>query len=195
MQNDEKLPMLLGSYIGGGGSSDFTLLDLVEKFVDVCLWMPPKYRMATALWIIHTHVYKQFDHTPRLAILSPEPAWGKSQVLKLVSYLVPAPKPELLHLPTPASLYQSIDAGITALLIDEADNLNLKSNGALRTMLNAYVKGAAIPRGGSPKKGAEPATPKFYRPFIPVAVGAIGKLPKPLTTRCIGIHMRKKPGV
>jgi hypothetical protein len=190
----KKLITLLGSpYAGSGNSSDFTALDLVERFVDICLYMPAKYRMAVALWTMHTHVYDQFDHTPRLAFLSPAPGWGKTQGLKLIQHLVPLPKPALIVDPTPAGLYQSVDAGITALLIDEVDNLNLKSNGRLRTVLNAFERGAAIPRGTSPKKGADTASPRLFRPFVPIAVGGIGKLPTPLTTRCIAIHMQKKP--
>jgi hypothetical protein len=179
----------------GASSSEVAdnLLDLVEKFVDITLWMPPKYRMATALWITHIPVYKQFDHTPRLALLSPDPGWGKSQVLKLIQHLVPLPKPQILIDPTPAGLYQSIDAGVTACLVDEVDNLNLNQNVKLRSILNAYERGAAIPRGTSARKGSDVATPKYFRPFIPIALGAIGKLPKPLTTRCIVIHMKKKP--
>jgi hypothetical protein len=81
----------------------------------------------------------------------------------------------------------------TALMLDEVDNLNLKSNHKLRIILNANVKGVSIPRGGNPTKGEPRAKPKLFYPFIPIAVAAIGKLPKPLTTRCIAIHMQKKP--
>jgi hypothetical protein len=174
------------------GTDDNNVLALVEEFVDMCLYMPPRYRTAMALWILHAHVYDQFDHTPRLAFLSPAPAWGKSQALKLIAHLMPLPKPDLILDTTPAGLYQSIDAGMTALLIDEADNLNLKSNARLRTILNAFEKGAVIPRGRSPNKDGE-AKPKYFRPFTPIALGAIGKLPQILITRCITIHMEKKP--
>jgi hypothetical protein len=172
---------------------NWTVLDLTERFIDICLYMPPHERLAKALWIIHTHVYDQFDHTPRLALLSPAPGWGKSQGLKFIQQLVPGPKPDLIVDPTPAGLYQSIDAGITAALIDEVDNLNLKSNGKLRIILNAFEKGTAIPRGGSQRKGGEKSTPKLFKPFVPMAVAAIGRLPTPLTTRCVTINMMKKP--
>jgi hypothetical protein len=195
MQNEDddhkKLTTFLGS--GSGDSSDFTLLDLVEELADRCFWMSPPYRMALALWAIHMHVFDQLDHTPRLALLSPEPAYGKSQVLKFIQHLAPLPKPPLILDPTPAGLYQSVDAGVTALLIDEVDNLVLKHNGRLRTLLNAFEKGAVIPRGRGLGKGDKSAEPKLFKPFIPIAVAAIGKLPRPLKTRCITIHMRKKP--
>jgi hypothetical protein len=193
MQNDDdhkKLTTLLGA--GSRSSGDTTLLDLIEQFVDHCLYMPPRYVTATALWAIHVHVFDQFDHTPRLALLSPEGAYGKSQVLKFIQHLAPLPKPPLVLDPTPAGLYQSVDHGATALLIDEVDNLNLKNNNRMRIILNAFEKGAVIPRGGGPQKGGS-VEPKFFRPFIPIAVAAIGRLPRPLKTRCVTIHMRKKP--
>src|ERR1700751_870815 len=145
MNNSRQLTLLLKK------ADDFTTLDLVERLVELCIWMPSRspYRLAVALWAMHAHVYDQFDHTPRLALLSPAPVFGKSQVLKLLQHLVPLPKPDLIMDPTPAGLYQSIDAGATALLIDEVDNLNLRQNGKMRIILNAFEKGAAIPRGRS----------------------------------------------
>jgi hypothetical protein len=67
------------------------------------------------------------------------------------------------------------------------------SNNRLRTILNANQHGIEIPRGSSPRKGGGPAEPKVFRPFIPIAVGAIGKLPRPLKSRSITLRMRKKP--
>jgi hypothetical protein len=188
MTNDRQLTTFIARKANNG-----TVLDLVERFIDICLYMPPNDRLAKALWIMHMHVYDQFDHTPRLALLSPAPGWGKSQGLKFIQQLVLGPKPQLLVDPTPAGLYQSIDAGITAVLIDEVDNLNLRSNGKLRIILNAFEKGTAIPRGGSQRRGAEKATPRLFNPFVPMAVAAIGRLPAPLTTRCVTIDMMKKP--
>jgi hypothetical protein len=192
MQNDDddhkKLITLLGSQAGSGSSADFTVLDLVEGLVHHCIYFPsPRYETATALWAIHMHVFDQFNYTPRLAMLSPEEAYGKSQVLTLLQHLAPLPKPGLITDPTPAGLYQSVDNGAKALLVDEGDNLNLcaKTSGKLRTVLNANQYGIEIPRGGSSRKKGEKAEPKIFRPFIPMAIGAIGKLPRPLKSRCI----------
>jgi hypothetical protein len=170
------------------------ILDLLEELVERCIYMRrPQYVTACALWSMHMHIYDQFQYTPRLALLSPEPGWGKSQVMTLVRFLAPLPRPYLMINPTPAGLYQSIDSGVSALLVDEIDNLNLDRNGQLRSILNANQRDAVIPRGGSPGKGGKPPQPKFYKPFIPMAVGAIGRLPKPLKTRCVTIHMEQKP--
>jgi hypothetical protein len=198
MQHDngddhKKLTTLLSHYKGGTAYNGMTLLGLVEGLIDFCIWTQPKNVTALALWAIHMHTFDQFNITPRLAVLAPEENYGKTEVLDLLRHLAPLPRPELLLNPTPASLWQSVESGKTALLIDEGDNLSLKHHGQLRSILNANRKGAAIPRGGSPKKGGEAAEPKYFRPFIPVAVAAIGKLPRPLMTRCIQIKMKRKP--
>jgi hypothetical protein len=164
MDNHNKL-MLLNEQNG------LSKLDMVEKFFDFYSWMPPRDRLATALWTMHMHVHTQFRVTPRLATLSPEPGWGKSVVLDLIRHLAPRDPwegtiPRLIIDPTPASLYQLVDNGATALMLDEVDNLNLKSNHKLRTILNANTKGVSIPRGGSPTKGEPRAKPNSLIPLF-----------------------------
>jgi hypothetical protein len=189
MAVDQNLPALLNE------RAELSTLEFVEKFFDFYVWMPPRDRMAVALWTMHMHVYNQFRITPRLAILSPtaEYGWGKTTLLDIIRHLAPSPMPRLIIDPSPPGLYQSVDNGATALLLDEVDNLSLKTNSKLRQILNANVKGYAIPRGGSATKKDPQAKPKLFEPFIPIAVAAVGRLPEALTTRSIAIHMRLKP--
>jgi hypothetical protein len=172
---------------------DPCVLDLVEELIARYIWITPRERTAVALWILHTHVYRQFNITPRLAILSPDYECGKTSLLALIQHLVPQPTPTRFLDTTAAGLYQSIESGVSVVLLDEVDNLGLKHNGKLRTILNANRKGEALPRGGSPTKGGGPAKPKLYRPFIPIAVAAVGGLPKALALRSIPIFMKPKP--
>jgi hypothetical protein len=172
------------------------VLDLVDDLIDLYIWMPPRERMVVSLWTLHVHVYKQFNVTPRLAVLSSDPDSGKSALLELIQHMVPWlwNMPDIYLTPTPAALYQAVEAGGAAMmLIDEVDNLALKTNGTLRTILNANRKGQVIPRGSSPKKGGVITGPKLYYPFIPIVVGGLGRLPRALTTRCHVIIMRPKP--
>jgi len=173
------------------------VLDIVDELIDMFIWTPPRERMAAALWVLHSHVYKQFNVTPRLAILSTDYDSGKTSLMELIQYLVPrswnGKPPDQFLDPTMASLYQAVDNGVTAILIDEVDNLGLDRHGHLRTMLNANRKGQAIPRGGSPKKGGGNPTPKLFYPFIPIVVGAVGRLPTALTTRSHVINLRPMP--
>jgi hypothetical protein len=171
-----------------GGKRDVTLLRLVEEFVGHVAWMPPRDATAVALWAMHMHIFDRFDTTPRLFLTSAGPGCGKTQVLHLLRHLAPLPRPELAVDATPAALYHEVEEGASALLIDEADNLALSAprHGKLRTILGAFEKGTMIPR--HIKKANV-----HFRPFVPIALGAIGRLPGPLTTRCIRIKMQKKP--
>jgi hypothetical protein len=172
-----------------------TPIDLFDSYCSYFAHVSPRDRMVAAVWAMHLHVYGQFEITPRLAILTPpgEYGWGKSTLLKLIQHVAPRPMPPIDISPTPAALYQLIDGGATSLFLDEVDNLNLKQNGELRALLNAFEKGYRRPRGGNrPKKGGK-ATPQEYYPYVPVVVAAVGKLPRALITRCIPIYMELKP--
>jgi hypothetical protein len=169
------------------------LLELIEDLIDRYIYIPDMERTATALWILHTHVFSQFNVTPRLVILAPTFGWGKTALLEIVQNLVPWPKPDRLITPSVASLYQLVDSGETALLIDEGDNLGWQNDNTLRAILNANRQGEVITRGGNTPKGGGSARPKKYRPFIPIAVAGRGGLPRGLITRSITINMKLKP--
>jgi hypothetical protein len=172
------------------------VLDLVDDLIDLYIWMPPRERMVVSLWTLHVYVYKQFNVTPRLAVLSSDPDSGKSALMELIQHMVPWlwNMPDIYLSPTAAALYQAVEAGGAAvMLIDEVDNLALTTNGTLRTILNANRKGQGIPRGSGPQKGGGITGPKLYYPFIPIVVGGLGRLPRALTTRCHVIIMRPKP--
>ena len=47
--------------------------------------------IAHVLWIAHTHLMDAWFTTPRLAVLSREPASGKSRLLETTAMLVPNP--------------------------------------------------------------------------------------------------------
>jgi hypothetical protein len=53
-------------------------LDLVHGLLEDYLELKPHEYVAIALWILHTHVYALFRHTPRLALTSPVPVAAKA---------------------------------------------------------------------------------------------------------------------
>jgi hypothetical protein len=78
---------------------------------------------------------------------------------------------------TAASIYHAVDREHPTLLIDEADNLGLAFNGALRAVLNSgHRRGGKVTRyhGGQARS---------FATFAPVAVAAIGTLPLPVMHR------------
>ena len=154
----------------------------------VSLRSPAEY-VAVALWILHTYVFDRFMISPRLAIRSPVRECGKTTLLVLIERL--SARPMRTDNTTAAVIYHMIDLQPYTILIDEGDNLDLKTNGALRAALNSgHLKGSGVTRmvDGKPRRLAT---------FSPLAVAAIGSLPLPLPllSRSIKIDMQRSDGV
>lgn len=137
------------------------------------------YLVACSLWALHTHIYRKFNVTPRLALLSPVPNCGKSTVLDILQEIIW--NPEYLIDPTSAALYRT--ANEATLLIDEADNMLIVRN--MRAILNAGHKA-----GGSVNRVMGKHLVKFPV-YAPVALAAIGSLPNTIMSRAIVIHMHR----
>jgi hypothetical protein len=90
----------------------------------------PHHIVGIALWALHTHIYRKYDKSPRLAILSPVPNCGKSTVLKILRPMVW--NPENLIDPTLASTFRL--AGNHTLLLDEVDNMGIVKS--MKAILN-----------------------------------------------------------
>jgi hypothetical protein len=144
--------------------------------------------LMIALWILHTHVFRQFLITPRLALRSPVAGCGKTTMFDVVSKL--AANAEKFDSITTAALYRLIDESHPTLLIDEADNLNLAlaPSGRLRAVFNSGHRAggtvAISERGGMRK----------FSTFAPLALAlpdAMAGLPRTLNSRCITLHMQR----
>ena len=120
-------------------------LDLVHHLLWRYLEMTPHQFVAVSLWIAHTFVYQRFTVTPRLMVTSPVRGCGKTTLLDLLEALCVRPlKSDSI---TAASIYHAVDREHPTLLIDEADNLGLAFNGALRAVLNSgHRRGGKVTR-------------------------------------------------
>ncbi len=68
------------------------LLDEVEEFLERFVAYPSEAaKVAHVLWILHTHCMDEWESTPRIAFLSPEPGSGKTRALEVTETLVPRP--------------------------------------------------------------------------------------------------------
>ncbi len=150
---------------------------------------------ATALtvWTMHTHVYRQFQHTPRLAITSPEKGCGKTTVIDLLGTLCHSPLK--MDNATESVIFRVIDAaskgqsaGLT-LLIDEADSFMAGREG-IRNLLNCGFEASGMV-WRSARTGQDFA-PRGFGAFAPVAIAGIGELPDTVTSRSIPIRLRRK---
>ena len=159
------------------------VLELVQFIIEQFVAMEPHERLATALWVLHTHVFQRFVVSPRLAFTSPVNGCGKTTALAVIEKL--AFRPERMDNATPAVIYHLIDQSNGTLLVDEADNLGLRENGILRGVLNSGHR-----KGGNIRRVIK-GRPKAFNTFSPMAIAAIGALPMPLMRRSIIIHMQK----
>jgi hypothetical protein len=165
---------------------DIGALELVHFILEDYVDLKPHEYVATALWVLHTHIFNQFMVSPRLALTSPVRGCGKTTLLALLELLT-ARAQRTDHI-SPAAIFRLIDQGHPTLLVDEADNLGLLQNGPLRAVLNSgQRKGGAVTRVIKDR-------PRRFSTFAPMAFAAIGSLPLPLMHRSIVIHMERSDG-
>jgi hypothetical protein len=160
----------------------FELVDWVSRRF---LYLEDHQHIAFTLWILHTHVFRQFSHTPRLALLSPVRGCGKSTALT-VSMLLCHRARKFGHTTT-AVLPRLIDNEQPTLLLDEADNLQFQSDHVLRSIMND-----GFDEAGRRGLVVDQHVAQFNL-FAPVAFGAIGRLPLPLMSRSIVLNMHRAP--
>jgi hypothetical protein len=163
------------------------VLSLVLALIEDHVAITHEERMAVALWVLHTWVFARFSITPRLALLSPVRGCGKTTLLTLIQLLVA--EGDRTDSVTAAAIYYQLDRRPrTALLVDEADNLDLFRNGVLRAVFNSGHR-----RGGAVNRFVGGWSPRFPT-FAPLAVAAIGVLPLPLLHRSVVINMQRSGG-
>jgi hypothetical protein len=150
------------------------MLRLIEGYISVT----EEERLAISLWVLHTHVFRHFHHTPRLLVIGPIEECGKTTVLKVIEQL--AYEPARFGGVTAAMIYHQLEStpGIT-LLIDEADNLDLFNDRKMRQIFNYghETYGADIGKVNSGR-------PQKYSVSAPVALGTIQEVPRPLMSYC-----------
>jgi hypothetical protein len=158
------------------------VLQLVHHILARHNGMQPHEHIAAALWVLHSHVFRSFDITPRLAFTSPVRGCGKTTALLVTEHC----RPERMDNVTPATIFRIVDRtdGAT-LLIDEADNLGLGQNGVLRAVFNSGYR-----RGGNVRRTIRGVDKKFST-YAPLGIACIGSLPLPMMRRSVIVHMQK----
>ena len=76
---------------------NITPLDLIHALFQDYIVADKFEHVAMALWSAHTHVFDQFEHTPRLLPIGPVRSCGKTTVLKVLDRMVARPEPVLCH--------------------------------------------------------------------------------------------------
>lgn len=177
--------------------SEVDVIELAVRFLGRFVAYPSEHaRLAHALWILHTWRMDDWESTPRIAFLSPEPASGKTRALEVTELLVPNPV-EAVNV-TPAYLFRKVgdDGTKPTILFDEIDTIfgpKAKDNEEIRGLLNAghrrgAVAGRCVVRGKVIETEEIPA-------YCAVALAGIGDLPDTLLSRSVVVRMRRRaPG-
>jgi putative DNA primase/helicase len=162
-----------------------------ELLTEICtairqyLVLPSGSAETLALWAVHTHAFKYFGYTPRLAITSPEKGCGKTTTLDVLAELVACPLPTSNA--TVAVVFRVVEMAAPTLLIDEADTF-LKENDELRGILNSGNK-----KGGQVVRTVgDDHQPRQFSTWAPAAIAIIGRLPDTLEDRSIAISLRRR---
>lgn len=179
--------------VNAGVGADL-LLD-VERFLSRFISYPTEHaRVAHVLWIGHSHLMDQWDSTPRLAALSPEPGSGKTRILELTEQLVPRP---ISAFNVSASyIFRRVGDGEArpTLIYDEIDTVfgarTAAQNEDIRALLNAGHRRGAI-AGRCVVKGKSIETEDFAV-YCAVAMAGLGDLPETILTRSIVLRMRRR---
>lgn len=166
-------------------------LDAIQRMYDEHLIFPnEESRDAVCLWVLHTHVFRSFTHTPRLSVRSTEPGSGKSRVLEVLHYMVP--NGVIASNLTPGTMWRMLERQNPTLLMDEIDTVFGKAgSGTSHVDLRAVINMGHSSYGEVHRcVGSEDVKP--FKVFGPIALAGIGRLPDTIASRSVEIVMRKR---
>ncbi|MCI0653584.1 MAG: DUF3631 domain-containing protein, partial [Methylococcaceae bacterium] len=141
---------------------------LDEAFGAITLFMSirEEHAVTCALWAVHTHLFKDFSHSPRLAINAPAESCGKTLLLQLVGGMVP--RPEFCEMMKPAPFFRMAEKYKPAFMIDECDVFIREDSDLLAALNNGWE-----PHGGVVRCVGDDFEPRRFSTFTPVALGAV----------------------
>lgn len=170
-----------------------SLLAEVEAFIGEYVAFPSNAALvAVTLWAAHAHALEGFESTPRLALISPEKATGKTRTLEVLDLLTPNPMHAVNC--TSAALFRAVAANRPTLLFDEADTYfgprTKREHEELRGLVNAgHRRGAVAYRVVGEGKSMEV---RSFPAFAAVALAGLGDLPDTILDRAVIIRMRRR---
>ena len=133
-----------------------------------------------ALWIVHAWSVEWASSSPRLAIISPPSAAGKTTTLRLIGGL--APRPLMLAPSQMSILLRTIDLVHPTLLIDDADTWALPNRRLRALLATGHARDAVH---------LNPAVHAFesvaWSCFTPCVLAISGRPPADLAKRCISV--------
>ena len=165
------------------------LFDTIEAIIAKHLILPKGAAAAIAIWVGHSWTAEAANHTPLLALLSPEPECGKSTTIKVLTRLCRNPKPASNI--SPAAIYYAIEEySPLTLFIDEMDS-QPDGGEACRNILNSGHERELAYVTRTEEIGGQRQLVEFNT-FCPKVVACIGKQKPTLMSRSIIVWLRRK---
>lgn len=163
------------------------LVDEIARNISRHVVMDEGKRLATALWVINSYCFNNWNHCAHLAFQAPTKRAAKTIALSVVGAM--ALKPLLVANASGASIFRLCDKVHPTLLIDEADMV-VPKNLKIRNLLNAAHNrlSARVTRVGALGQV------DTFDVFGPKALALIGTLPPTIQDRSVVITLlRKRP--
>lgn len=179
-----QVPMDLDEPRGTEPAELAKLLNDIRGVFDRFMVVSDEAKDMLALWVAHTYVFREFDVTPYLAIMSPTKRSGKTNLLTILEYLCDDAH-TIVHTSTPA-LYEQADMQST-LLFDEQD-MNKLTKIQQGVLHSGYKAGGSVTIMRNRK-------PRRINTYCPKAFASIGRpLSSTMLDRSIQVHIvRKRP--
>jgi putative DNA primase/helicase len=164
---------------------DQLLCDLVRT-IQRFLVLSEEQAITIALWIVFAHAHDAADHSPILAIESPEKRCGKTTLLGLIAEIVS--KPLSAANVTTAAVFRAIEQFAPTLLLDEVETY-LRNNSELRGVLDSgFTRSSAyVIRTVGEQHG-----PKTFSTWCPKVAALIGELPPTIQDRSLVVKLRRR---
>ena len=148
--------------------------------------LPDQAAETVALWVLFAHAHDAAEHSPILAIESPEKRCGKTTLLNIVAKLVPVPLPAA-NIST-AAIYRAVEKFGPTLLLDEVETY-IRDNEEMRGVVNSgFTRDSAVVI----RNVGDNHEPQPFKTWCPKVAALIGKLPDTLQDRAIIVTLRRR---
>lgn len=162
------------------------LLTGIRDAVAEYMVLPPHAAETVALWCMFAHCHDAAEHSPMLAIQSPEKRCGKTTMLNIVASLVPVPLPAA-NVTTPV-IFRAIERFQPTLLLDEVETF-IRDNEEMRGVLNSgFTRDSAVVL----RCVGDDHEPHPFSTWCPKVGALIGTLPDTLQDRAIVLTLRRR---
>lgn len=160
----------------------YTIKQRFLYFVD----MPDEWATLSALWVMGTHLFRNFPAYPYIYLLGPQDT-GKTRWMKVACQMSHRGRLELN--PTGPAIFREVDSTQSTLFIDEVDKIDFQKYPEIRAILNTgYEIGFDVPRVNLDLKMLE-----HFKTYSPKCLGSNGPIESVLASRMLRIPLQRTP--